>query len=300
MTRISADLRSTSIPDLAEWREGRNGLPCLEVRSRHAEAHIYLHGAHVTHFQPTGRRPFLFVSEKSHFADGKPIRGGVPVIFPWFGPRQDDPGAPMHGFARTRSWEVESLESWGDQVVSLVLRLVADDATRAAWPHDFLLRHRITIGATLEMSLEVENWCREPFTFEEALHSYFQVRDVEQIEVAGLQGVDYLDKTDGFRRKKEEAEAIRLTGETDRIYLDTKSACVIRDPAWDRAIRIQKEGSDTTVVWNPWDKKAAALADMAPTEWKHFVCVETASAGENAVHLAPGAAYVMRATVAAV
>jgi glucose-6-phosphate 1-epimerase len=297
MRQTADSLRRWEIPNLARFEHGRGGLVRLAVATRLASAHIYLHGAHVTHFQPARQTPVLFMSESSHFAPGKPIRGGVPVIFPWFGPRAGHPDAPMHGFARTMEWEVESVESWVDQVVTVVLRLAADEQTHAAWPHDFVLRHRITIGHRLEMALEVENWSGAPLVFEEALHTYLAVRDVQHVTVAGLDGGEYLDKTDAFRRKTQEAGPIRLAAETDRIYLHTRAACLVSDPAADRRLRVEKDGSDTTVLWNPWIEKAAALADFGNDEWPQMLCVETANAAENAVTLAHGETHVMRATV---
>ncbi len=290
-------LRRWELPNLARFEHGPGGLIRLAVTSRLGTAHVYLQGAHVTHFQPAGQSPVLFLSQASRFAPGTAIRGGVPVIFPWFGALSGQPSAPMHGFARTSEWEVESLASWVDQVVTVVLRLVADDATRALWPHDFVLRHRITIGSTLEMALEVESWSGEPFTFEEALHTYLAVHDVRQVAVSGLGGGEYLDKTDAFQRKRQGAAPIRLEGETDRIYVATRTACAVDDPASDRRLRVRKEGSATTVLWNPWEAKAAALSDLGNDEWPRMLCIETANAAEDAVTLAPGEVHVMRAVV---
>jgi glucose-6-phosphate 1-epimerase len=290
-------LRVWEIPGQVSFQPGKGNLLRLVVTTKLAEAHVYLHGAHVTHYRPAGQSPVLFTSEQSKYAHDKAIRGGVPVIFPWFGANAAQPDLPMHGFARTRHWDVEGVEKWPDDTVEVILRLVSDDATRALWPHDFVLRHRIFIGRQLEMALEVENWSEGPFTFEEALHTYVAVRDVRQARVSGLAGIEYLDKVDALQRKKQGSEPIALTGETDRVYLNTTGDCVIDDPVGDRKLRVSKEGSATTVVWNPWVEKAKAMSDFGDEEWPGMLCVETANAGENAVTLGPTEAHVMRAVV---
>lgn len=298
MTSSTADsLRSFEIPDIARFAPGAGGLTRLAVTTPLAEAHIYLHGAHVTHFQPAGQAPVLFVSERSFFAKGKPIRGGVPVCFPWFAARAGRPESPAHGFARTREWAVESLSVDGDQTVLVVLRLAADDATRAHWPHDFVLRQHLVIGARLGMLLEVENVSGEPFQFEEALHTYFAVSDAREVSITGLENAGYLDKTDALRPKTQGAEPLRFTGETDRTFEHTRATCVLDDPRAARRITVEKSGSATTVVWNPWIEKAAAMPDFGDDEWPRMACIETANAGANAITLAPGAKHAMRAVV---
>ena len=298
MTDPTTDpLRAFEIPGLACFEPGAGGLTRLAISTPVAEAHIYLQGAHVTHYQPAGSAPVLFVSARSFFENGKPIRGGVPVCFPWFANRAGHPESPAHGFARTREWEVESLAVDGNQTVLAVLRLSADAATRAHWPHDFVLRHHIAIGAQLGMMLEVENVSREPFQFEEALHTYFAVDDVREVSVIGLGNSGYLDKTDAFRPKIQGPEALRFTGETDRTFEHTLATCVLHDPREGRRIVVEKSGSATTVVWNPWIAKAAAMPDFGDDEWPRMACIETANAGANAITLAPGERHSMRAVV---
>jgi D-hexose-6-phosphate mutarotase len=290
-------LQRWEIPDLVHI-EPHGGLIRICVTSRLAEAHVFVQGAHVTHYRPAGKAPLIFTSEQSKFAPGKAIRGGVPVIFPWFGANAENKDLPMHGFARTMEWEIEGIERWQDETVELVFRLVADDQTRALWPFDFVLRHRIFVGRHLEMALEVENWSGGPFSFEEALHTYLAVRDVRQVRIHGLAGTEYIDKVDHFARKTEGPEPIAITGETDRVYLHTTAVCTVDDPIADRKLRVGKEESNTTVVWNPWIEKAKAMADFGDDEWPRMLCIETANAGENKVTLEAGEAHVMRAVVA--
>jgi D-hexose-6-phosphate mutarotase len=288
--------RRFGVPGVVRVDEGRGSLPRLTVTGEQGSAEIYLHGAHVTSFQPRGAKPVLFMSAESLFDPAKPIRGGIPVIFPWFGPRAGSPESPAHGFARLRPWTLESCTVNEDGAVSAVLGLFDDETTRGLWPHPFHLRLTATIGRSLRIELEVRAGA-EAFTFEEALHTYLAVGDVRKVEVDGLRKTEYIDKVDGARRKTEGDEAIRITGETDRVYLDTPSACLVRDPELDRSILVGKENSASTVVWNPWINKSKAMADFGDDEWPGMICVETANVAESAVRLEPGGTHTMRAVI---
>ena len=218
----------------------------------------------------------------------------MPVIFPWFGPNPDDPRAPDHGFARTLEWSVESVQG-GHDAISIVLALEAGEATRAAWPHAFALRYRVVIGAALDAALTVENRSSTAFVFQEALHTYLHVGDVEVASVLGLEDTAYIDKADGMARKRSGREPVRLRGLTDRVYLDTEAPCTIDDHVLNRRLRIDKRGSRTTVVWNPGQDAALTMADLGPEAWRSMLCVETANAADNAVPLEPGQRHDMSA-----
>ena len=289
-------LRKWEMPGLVRAEAGPGGLKRLAITTSLAQAQVYLHGAHVTSYQPVGHSPMLFTSERSLYQDGKAIRGGVPVIFPWFGANADRKDLPMHGFARTREWELENVTKWPDETIEVLLRLISDYATRALWPYDFVLRHRIIIGRQLEMRLEVENWSADAFTFEEALHTYLAVRDARQAAVTGLEGAEYLDKTEGMARKTQ-AGAIKIERETDRIYVNTTSLCSVDDAAAGRRLNVAKSGSNTTVVWNPWIEKAAALPDFGDEEWPGMLCIETANVAPDTVTLQPRESHTMTATL---
>jgi glucose-6-phosphate 1-epimerase len=288
-----------AIPGTVRFEAGSGGLVRAVVALPAAEGHIYLHGGHVTHYRLAGCDALLFLSERSRFAEGKAIRGGVPVIFPWFGPRAGDPGAPDHGFARTREWTVESVERSADDAVAVTLMLEPDDGTRQLWPHDFRLRHRVRIGAQLEMALEVDNPSDELFAFEEALHTYLLVGDVRQVSVTGLGGVTYIDKTAAMTRRTLAGEPLRLTGATDRVFVDTRASCAVTDPVLARRLVVDKSGSATTVVWNPWREKAETMADLGHDAWRSMLCLEAANAADNAVHLAGGQRHTMRVVIRA-
>ena len=288
-----AELQRHAIPHLAQIVASAGGLPAVQVATPLASGLVYLHGAHVAAWQPAGCEEILWMSHKSLFEAGKPIRGGVPLCFPWFGPRKDAPG---HGFARLGAWELESIQQDAAGVtVSLALR--PDAVSRGYWPHEFVLRHRVTIGTELTMSIELGNNGSTPLTAEEALHTYFSVGDVRQVRVTGLAGTHYLDKVDGARERVQEG-AIAITGETDRVYLDTTGPVTIEDSVKRRKITIAKEHSLATVVWNPWVAKAKAMPDFGDEEWPGMLCVETCNVGAAAVRVAPGEKHVMTARIA--
>ena len=159
-----------------------------------------------------------------------------------------------------------------------------------------VLEMAFTFGRSLDLDLEVRA-TDAPLTFEEAFHTYFVVGDVRKVGVDGLEKIDYLDKVDSLRRKTQAAEPVRISGETDRVYLKTRGACVLRDPALGRTITVEKENSATTVVWNPWIDKSRAMPDFGDEEWPGMICIETANVGESAVSLEASGAHRLRARI---
>ena len=286
-------------PGVVTFEAAESGLVRVAVTTPLAQAHIYLHGAHVTRFQPRGQSDLLFLSRQSHFAADKPIRGGIPVIFPWFGPRRGDPAAPQHGFARTAPWDVQSVESSPDGTVQIRLGLAPSQVSRPWLQNDFEVFYSISVGASLDLALRVRNNSAAALRFEEALHTYLSVSDVRTVALEGLDAVAYIDKVDGMKRKTQPPGALRIDRETDRVYLDTVGPVTVSDPAAHRSLVISKEGSRSTVVWNPWIDKAGAMSDFSDDEWPRMVCVETANVADNAVVLAPGEEHLMRASIGA-
>lgn len=285
-----------AIPGTAAFEVGQGGLPRLAVATEECAAHIYPYGAHVTHWQPAGQRPVLFVSAKSWFEAGKPIRGGVPVCFPWFGKSDHLPDAPQHGLARIMNWGVETVEQSGGEVKAAMF-LRSNDSTRRWWPHEFELRLTAVFGRQLLLTLEATNTGADAFEFTEALHSYFYVGDVRRASVSGLEGMDYLDTVGGRTPRQEPDAPLRVEAETDRLYNATQTACVIDCPALGRRIVVDKEGSNSTVVWNPWVDKSRAMPDFGDDEWPLMLCIETANFGPDAVRLPPGASHAMQAKI---
>ena len=257
------------------------------------EARVVRQGAHVVHWRPRDAEPALFLSPRTARIAGRAIRGGVPIVFPWFGPRADDPAAPAHGFARILPWRVVAA---ADGTRALVLE--SDAATRASWPHDFALRYEVALQPrALSLTLEVSNLSTAPFAFEAALHTYLRVGDAPAARLTGLEGHAYLDKADGDRVSRLGDAPFILDGEVDRVFPGARGSCVVHDPVLGRRLVVDKTGSATTVLWNPGPARAAALADLGPDAWRDMVCVETANTGDDRVTLAPGARHRMSATL---
>lgn len=278
------------------WQEaGEGGLPRVAIQTPTARAQIYLQGAHVASYQPTGAKPVLFTSAKSLYQNGKAIRGGVPLIFPWFGAKADNPKAPQHGFGRSTAWSVAAASSDGE-TARVSLKLNSTPTTKISWPYDFEAAFHVRVGKRLEMHLEIRNTGSEPFTYEEALHTYLHVGDVRQCRIEGLNGRLYIDKVDAFSRKLQEG-AVVISGETDRVYLDTADTVTVHDPVLKRKLVVSKEGSRSTVVWNPWIEKAKAMSDFGDDEWPQMVCIETANAADNIVSLQPGKSHTLKAII---
>jgi glucose-6-phosphate 1-epimerase len=287
--------QNCGIPGIVSIVEGEGHLPKIRIRSAAASGEMYLHGAHVTAWRPAGAKEVLFLSPHSLYQDGIAIRGGVPICFPWFGNKADDPQAPAHGFVRTKTWHLESIEHKHD-VVTVKMFTESSNNTKKWWPSDFRLSYRATFGQELALEVIVTNTGDAPLRFEEALHAYYSVGDVTKASVAGLDGTQYLDKTDSFREKPQQGEVV-ITAETDRVYLNTESKLYLSDPVLQRRIMVIKEDSRDTVVWNPWSEEAAAMKDLGEDEWKSMLCVEVANVGDNAVTLEPGEQHTMRARV---
>jgi len=255
-----------------------------------ARAEVYLHGAQVTSWQTARGCEVLFVSGASHFQDGVPIRGGIPVIFPQFG----DGPLPKHGLARTRAWAVARTALGADDAVSITLRLEDDAQTRVRWPHPFGLQLTVALGLALTLELTVKNPDSAPFPFQTALHTYFQVADITRTSLFGLQGTafeDFLHPGPAVETR----EVITFDRETDRIYVNAPNCVVLEDRGNKRKIAIAKSGMNDIVLWNPWIEKSRRLEDFGDDEYRHMVCVETGRMRAPAM-LAPGSQWSGRTT----
>ena len=295
-TATTEDLnRQFGIPGIAEIVPGTKGLPKVRVTLPSASAEIYLHGAQVTSFKPAESEDTIFLSEHSSFEHGKAIRGGIPVCFPWFRNKLDDPKAPSHGFVRTKAWTLSAL-SHNNGTVTVTFLTESDDSTKQWFPFDFRLVHRVTVGAELKLELIMTNLDTKTLRFEEALHTYHHVGDASKLRVSGLDGVDFLDNTNGNKEKLQQGD-LHFAKATDYVYLDTTHSVDLIDPTWKRRIQIEKTHSNTTVIWNPWQEGAAALADLGNDEWTKMACVEASNIRAYGVDLAAGAEHIMTATI---
>ncbi|HTZ58961.1 MAG TPA: D-hexose-6-phosphate mutarotase [Acidobacteriaceae bacterium] len=279
----------------AQITAGSGGLPRVVVKTPAAVGEVYLHGAHLTSWFPVEAEEVIFLSQHSQWQEGRAIRGGIPVCFPWFRNKVDDPRAPSHGFVRNKSWQLDSVKLEGD-AVAVSFSTVSDEETRAWWPHDFRLEHRLGVGKELLQELVVSNTGSTTMRFEEALHTYYLVGAADQVRISGLDGVNYLDNTDSNREKRQAGE-IAFTAQTDRAYMNTQHAVEISDPVLRRRIRLTKENSRTTVVWNPWRTGAKTLSDLGDDGWRTMACVEASNMRDFAIELAPGQQHAMKTVI---
>jgi glucose-6-phosphate 1-epimerase len=307
-----------AIPGVLAFEKTAGGLAMARVTAPAAEATIYMQGAHLAHWKPAGQAPAIFLSERAEFAPGKPIRGGVPIVFPWFSERHDGKTGPQHGFARISEWDLAAAMLAGEEL-HLAFTLAPNELSRSLGFDHFRLGYRVSIGRKLTLELGVQNDSGNggargggpaaatakadqaadgsPLVFEEALHAYYAVTDARKVSIDGLGGATYIDKVDGFKHKAQPAGELRFEGRTDRPYLNTEATCVLHDPAGGRKITVAKTGSRSTVVWNPWREFTATMADMPPDAWLHMTAIETANVDVDTVTLRPGETHAMRAEI---
>lgn len=275
------------LPDALSIKPGEGGLPRLNIDTPACTAQQYLLGGTVTHWQPAGHVPVLFTSARAQYENGSAIRGGVPLCFPWFGGHPADPDLPAHGLVRTTPWQLvqtaQGPAGVETQMVTNLDQLHAD--------------YRVTFGQQLTLNFTVTNSADTDQTYDAALHTYFVVGDAKQVSIVGLEYADYVDKMRDGQTFNQGDPPITFTQETDRVYQNTQATCVLNDPALGRRITIEKLGSDSTVVWNPWTDKAQRMADFGDDEWTGMCCIESANIGDAAVNLAPGESHTLRVTI---
>lgn len=287
--------RRFGIPDIARVSEGNGGLLRIDITSPLTHGEMYLHGAHVTSWRPAGGEEVLFLSSKSRWEEGQAIRGGIPICFPWFRGKADDPHAPAHGFVRTRSWQLYSVVE-NNGAVAITMFIESDEQTRRWWPGEFRLAHRVIFASELKLELVCINTGKTPLHFEEALHTYNRVGDVGMVRLQGLDAVSFLDNTDSNKKKTQRGDVV-IASQTDNAFMDTQNAVDLLDPKLHRRIRLKKKNSNTTVVWNPWQEGAKGLRDLGEGEWKEFLCVEASNIISAAVTLAPAQEHAISAVL---
>ncbi|MES0327417.1 MAG: D-hexose-6-phosphate mutarotase [Gammaproteobacteria bacterium] len=278
------------------FKIGKGGIPVVEIKNDQSSAAISLQGAHVLSWVPAGEDDVIWLSDEAKFAAGTSVRGGIPICWPWFGPHEDNAAYPAHGFARTVLWQVTKTEAISAGETQITFQLDTrqlDETLQAMWPLPTMAEYRLTIAKTLTMELTTFNHSDQVMTIGQALHTYFKVNDVSCTKVLGLEGKDYLDKTDGFNRKTQ-VGAVTISEEVDRVYLDTPDDLVINDNK--RKIVIKKQASQSTVVWNPWKEAADKMGDLGEDGYLKMLCVESANAKEDTVDIEAGGSHSLRVT----
>lgn len=283
------------LPGLARVTTGNGGQPCVRIETAAASGEIYLHGAHITSWRPAGAADVIFLSSRANWGEHDAIRGGIPVCAPWFRNKSDAPKAPKHGLVRTKSWDLEAVES-ASEGVRVTMVTTNDPAGRQWWPYDFTLRLRATFGESLHVELDYINQASETVTVAEALHTYLAVGDVRHVSISGLDAARYLDNVDHNREKRQQGE-FHFLNETDNAFLDTTSHLVVTDCSLQRRIHVAKSGSHSTVVWNPSVEGASGISDLGDGEWARFACVEACNVLTCAVKVDSGATHTLATTL---
>lgn len=273
-----------------DWQTA-SAMQLIEVKNSLGEAMISTMGAHVLSYKKANSEDILWVSDKSYMEFGKPIRGGVPVCWPWFGPHPDkERKLPSHGLGRIAVWDVIEKSECADGSSKIVLSLPGKRLPDEFSALDAELE--IIVGSSLKMNLKTTNNGEKNFNLTQALHTYFNVTDCEKLHVEGLDNTAYIDKVDNGAEKMQSGD-VRIDQEVDRIYMDTTAACTLVDEVSNRKVEISKSGSNSTVVWNPWVKKSIAMPDFGDKEYHTMICVETVNAGKDVIVLKKGESHTL-------
>lgn len=281
------------IPSHVTITDGKADRPIIRIDNDAAVAEISLYGGQLLSYRAKhSEHDLMFVSDCAYYAEGKAIKGGIPICWPWFGDDPEQKGRGAHGFVRNRMWRLAETAQLDAKQTRIALTLSDNEDTRAIWPYRFALTMTFTIGETLSVALSTKNRDTTTMPVTQALHTYFSIGDIGVTRITGLDRRDYLDKVTGFERRTQSGD-IGFDNEVDRIYLGTDKPVTIVDDAWKRQIHINADNSRTTVVWNPWASITAAMGDLADDDFRRFVCVETANAADEVIEIAAGADYTL-------
>ena len=265
----------------------------IEVDATDSSARFTRFGGQLLEWQTRADAPVLWLSDAAVFDDIAPIRGGVPVCWPWFGDDAGRPGWPKHGFARTRKWQLDKADDEGDEIV-LRFSLPRQEQEAEYWPHATRPTLLCRVGACLTIELITTNVDRQPITFTEALHAYFRVHDIETSTIAGLEDTAYFDQLTQIDCPAQ-GRPLQVREETDRIYRNLSRPIALYDAGFQRTIMIEHEGARDAIVWNPWIEKSARLGDMGPGDaYRRMMCIETGTVGAQPVVLQPGQTHTLR------
>ena len=270
-----------------------DGIDALEIDNTLATASVSLYGGHVLTWHPKHQKePVIWISKLVKFQPGKAIRGGVPICWPWFGAHPTKTSLLSHGYARVTPWKLTSIRTLTNGATELNLILTNSELGHTYCQNSVRLELKITIGRKLEIALKTINESEQEFILTEGLHTYFQISDIADIRVLGLDGNEYIDIVNQNKRSTQQGP-IKFNGEFGRIFLNNKATCVIEDPGFNRSIRIEKKGSDSTAVWTPGLDVASKMDDLGSVDWRDMVCVESANALENSVKIMPRALHTL-------
>ena len=277
------------------FQQAQGDLTMIDIDNQHATAIISLFGGQVLSYHPKKQtKDVLFLSDIATRDVGKAFRGGIPICWPWFGNDTSGFGRPAHGFARNLPWKKLNTINNKDGSTSVKLRLTNTEETLAIWPHEFELIIEITVGEQLTVALTTKNNDTRDIVISQALHSYFNVGDISQVSVSGLDEINYLDKLESYLLQQQNGDVV-IEQEVDRVYQNAPRAVKLVDKSLNRTINIKSQASNSTVVWNPWQENCAKFSDLSVDDYQHFLCIENANVFEDSVSIAAGESHTLTA-----
>lgn len=260
----------------------RDGVELIHIENKFAKATITTYGATVLSFIPDGQRDLLWVSNSAVYDGTKPVRGGVPVCWPWFGAAAKK-GGPAHGFVRNMVWQLEKVAQLESGETRVLLACRSNDETLKIWPHEFELKLCVQINSNLTITLTTVNMSEEAIEITEALHTYFSVANPVGMLIKGLEESTHLDKLVSNAPAEIQKEVLALNPPKDSVYLNQTANVVIVDADNSREIEIEKRHSQSSVVWNPGPEIVKGFADIDDQAWLEFACVESGNVLDNTV-----------------
>ena len=295
MAQSPDDLERLLFPGLTVTGDAESG-PILDIDYQDHCARISLFGGHVFDWQPAGHAPVLWVSPGTRFNRKRSIRGGTPVCWPWFAVHPTHTGWPSHGYIRTADWTLESAEQTNEAIV-LRLSPPVEDRDAAFFPHAMRPTRDLEIGGTLTFRLTQTNTGDEPVEIGQALHTYFAIGDISEMEITGLEATPFIDKLEVEKEgghREPEGTPITVSSEIDRIYRELSGPVALHDRKLGRTIEISHERATNAVVWNPWIEKTIALGDMGTEHaYRTMMCIETGNVPPDALELVPGQSHTL-------
>ena len=266
-------------------------LDFIELKNAKAHAKIALNGGHIFHYERVGQEPLLYLSEISDFEDGKSIRGGIPICWPWFGKPEDK--TLQHGFARTSKWTHVSTKEIDEDTTKVILKLNHSEETLKLFPYKFELALHVELGEHLKVELKTTNLDTKAFEITQALHTYFAVSHIDDVEISGLENKPYLDAL--TYKNEVQNGAITFSKEVDRVYQEVDKTIILKDK--NRTLHVESIGSSSCVVWNPWIDKCSRMSAMKQDAYKEFVCIESANAFDDVRLILPNESHILKALI---
>lgn len=283
-------------------------LETIKIEHPLFSATLLLQGAQLIEFIPKGilnkpSKNLLWLSDRIEYKQGKPLRGGIPICWPWFGNLDKNPkqiqsqipdssasSASAHGFARTLPWQISSIKE-NCHSVEVVLGLTSNEETKALWPFEFNLEARFVFSQQLKLELKTINKGDMPFSFSQALHTYLPTQDIKKTYIHNAHNSRYIDAMDHWQEKSQIGR-IGFSEETDRLYFfdnkdSSENSYELRVESPSQQLLIKNNNSQSAVIWNPWIKKSLGLSQFNPDDYQRMFCIESANVMSDSITLAP-------------